>query len=280
MDGQFFEVTVARKTRLTPGMLRVTFCGDDLGRFRPTGMPDEYLRLFFRDDATGELVLPMIDAEGRWTYHDDRPPVRCSTYTVRRFDRDSRELDIDFVVHCGGLASDWAQHAQQGQPMVINNPRGLYAPSDDLAWQVIIADATGLPAAARLLEQKPAALACRAVLEVASAEDIQILPQAQNVQVTWIVGSGNGFSASRLGDVLPTLRLPPGPGHIWAAGEQEAIRRIRKHAKGEIRLPPERHKLVAYWIDEGRRQRPQPAPLDQDIRKALAAHWTSPTDSR
>ncbi|EUB99510.1 FAD-binding 9 siderophore-interacting domain protein [Rhizobium sp. CF080] len=272
LDSNFFQVTVARKTSLSAGMLRLTFVGDELERFRTTGMPDEYLRLFFPDEETGELVLPMIDADGRWSYREGKPPVRCSTYTVRRFDRSNREIDIDFVVHQGGVASDWAQQVGEGEPMVINNPRGLYTPPHDLPWQVVIADATGIPAATRLLEQKPRHLICRVVIEVACEADIQPLPEADNIDVTWIVGSGNGHYRSRLGDIFPALPLPAGPGHIWAAGEQETIRQIRKFAKNTLKLPPDRHKLVAYWIDENT-PRPAPQQLDAALRESLAAQW-------
>lgn len=272
MDSNFFDVTVSSKTLLTPGMLRITFCGDDLRNFRTTGMADEYLRLFFEDEATGELVLPIIDGEGRWSYHEDRPPVRCSTYTVRRFDRRRCELDVDFVVHPGGVASEWAQRAQAGHRMVVNNPRGLYTPTEGLPWQLILADATGIPAAARLIEQKPGDLACRVVIEVATPDQIQPLPERDNVVVTWLTDSGNGHWKSRLGDVFPLIPLPPGPGHIWAAGEQEAIRTIRKHVKNTLKLKPERHKLVAYWIDD-ERLRPRRPPLDTTVLAALSTPW-------
>lgn len=273
LDSNFFQVTVTRKTALSAGMLRLTLAGDELEGFRTTGMPDEYLRLFFPNEETGELVLPIIDADGRWSYREGKPPVRCSTYTVRRFDRRSRELDIDFVVHEGGVASDWARRVGEGEPMVINNPRGLYTPSPDLPWQVVIADATGIPAAARLLEQKPESLACRVVIEVAFEEEIQPLPDAARTDVTWIVGSGNGLFRSRLGDIFPGFPLPAGAGHIWAAGEQETIRQIRKFAKGKLKLPPERHKLVAYWIDDADTPRPEPQPLDLSVRQSLTAAW-------
>lgn len=272
LDSNFFQVKVARKTTLSAGMLRLTLAGDGLESFRTTGMPDEYLRLFFPNEETGELVLPMIDGEGRWSYREGKPPVRCSTYTVRRFDRHSREIDIDFVVHQGGVASEWAQRVDEGEPMIINNPRGLYTPSSDLPWQLVIADATGIPAAARLLEQKTDRLACRVIFEVACEADIQPLPEVANTAVTWIVGSGNGVYKSRLGEIFPNLPLPVGDGHIWAAGEQETIRQIRKLAKGKLKLPPERHKLVAYWIDEGD-TRPDPLPFDPALRTALESAW-------
>lgn len=269
--GMFHEVTVSRRRFLSPGMVRLTFTGEALDQVRATGIADEYLRLFFPDDVTGETVLPIISADGRWQTPEGKPPVRCSTYTVRRFDSRRREMDIDFVVHAGGLASEWAQTAEPGHSIVINNPRGLYQPSPDLRWQLLMADATGLPALARLLEQKRDNVFCRVVIEVASEEDRQSLPECANTQITWIYG-GNGVTKSRIGEVFALIPLPPGAGHIWVSAEQTAVRAIRKRVKDVLALPAESCKLVAYWID-GDSDRPQAAALNADVVQSLSAAW-------
>ena len=249
MKRTFHEVTVAQRQLLTPGMVRVTFAGDDLATFRSTGIGDEYLRLFFPDDATGELVLPHIDDNGVWTHPEGKPPVRCATYTVRRFDAGARQMDIDFVVHAGGVASEWAQSAEPGCRMVINNPRGLYIPPDDIEWQLLLADATGLPALARLVEQTPSHVESLIFIEVATAADEQELPYHPAARITWLHGSGNGLGPSRLDTVARAAELPDTPGYIWAASEQQVVRRLRKYVRQELNMPPERQKLVAYWIE-------------------------------
>src|SRR5690606_8675512 len=155
MTAPFYEAVVLARTYLTPGMLRLTFGGEGLRAFPVTGVPDEYLRLFFPHPETGRLHLPHIDENGRWTYPDGQDKIRCSTYTVRDFRKAGDgvvEMDIDFVVHEGGAASEWAQRVEPGAAITINRPRGLYTPPADMAWQVLVADATGLPALARILE--------------------------------------------------------------------------------------------------------------------------------
>lgn len=278
MSRTFHQVTVADRRMLTPGMVRLTFAGDDLATFRSTGIGDEYLRLFFPDEETGELVLPIIDENGSWTYPEGKPPVRCATYTVRRFDAEARRMDIDFVVHEGGIASEWAQSARPGDQMVINSPRGLYVPPADMQWQLLIADATGLPALARLLEQTPRDIKSRIFVEVATAADEQRLPEHPGATVTWLHGCGNGMAPSRLEEIVRSVQLPAAPGYIWVAGEQKAVRAIRKYVRQELKLPADRYKLVAYWIEKRQEWAAGWQALDPAIRQQIEAAWSSGRD--
>ena len=247
MTRMFHEATVLSHQQLTPGMIRLTFGGPGLSDFRSSGIGDEYLRLFFPNEKTGKLHLPHISDDGRWTYPDGQEAIRCSTYTVRRFRAAAGEIeiDIDFVVHEGGLASEWAQRARPGDRITINNPRGLYTPPADTVWQLLVANATGLPALSRLLEQTPRHVQSRVFIEVARAEDEQSLPAHPGAIVTWLHKSGNGVAPSRMGDVVRAVPLPPTPGYVWVAGEQKVVRAIRKFLRQELRLPAERYELSA-----------------------------------
>ncbi|MGX1788254.1 siderophore-interacting protein [Bosea sp. NPDC055332] len=243
----FHEATLVRREMLTPGMVRLSFSGEGLANFHSTGIPDEYIRLFFPDPESGELVLPAIDSEGRWTYPEERHRVRYSTYTVRRFDAESRELDIDLVVHDGGQASDWAMTASIGERIVINNPRGLYLPPSDLRWQLLIADATGLPAVARILEQTPAEIFSDIFVELADEAHIQDLPDHPGARVTWLTGSGNGIADSRIGGLLAHAPRTREGGYLWGAAEKSAVRELREQARALPCFVDGRQKLVAYW---------------------------------
>lgn len=264
------------RQQITPGMIRLTFCG--LSGFHSTGIGDEYLRLFFPNPQTGKLHLPHIAEDGRWTYPDGQDAVRYSTYTVRHHRPELGELDIDFVVHEGGLASDWAQRAEPGDRITINNPRGLYAPPADIAWQLLVADATGLPAVSRLLEQTPSHVQSRVFVEVARAEDELELPRHPAATVTWLHGSGNGVAASRLEQVVRAVPLPQTPGYVWVAGEQKVVRSIRRFVRQELRLPPERYELVGYWIANGEEWDARWSALDPAIRARIDAAWHAGRD--
>ena len=274
----FHTATVLSRRQLTPGMIRLTFGGEGLGQFKSTGVGDEYLRLFFPNEETGRLHLPHIDEEGRWTYPDGRDTIRYSTYTVRRHSPETGEIDIDFVVHEGGLASEWAQRAMPGDTVTINSPRGLYNPPQDSVWQLLVADATGLPALCRLLEQTPGRVQSRVFVEIARPEDEQALPAHPGATVTWLHHSGNGVAPSRLEDVVRAVPLPATPGYIWVAGEQKVVRAVRKYVRQELKLPKERYELVGYWIHEGEAWDAKWEALPAEVRAAIDAAWDSGRD--
>jgi NADPH-dependent ferric siderophore reductase len=278
MKPMFHQATVLSRQQLTPGMLRVTFGGDGLGEFASTGIGDEYLRLFFPNEQTGKLHLPHITPEGRWTYPDGQDAIRCSTYTVRRYRADPVEIDVDFVIHEGGLACTWAQSAQIGDKVTINRPRGLYTPPRDMVWQLLVCDATGLPALARILEQTPRHIDSRVFVELARAEDEQALPVRPGTKVTWLHRSGNGVAPSRMGEVIRAVPLPATPGYIWVAGEMKVVRAIRKYVRQDLKLEAGRYELVGYWTDNGAEWDAKWAGLDPAIKAQIEASWDSGRD--
>src|SRR5690606_33120384 len=254
MTAPFHEGVVLARQELTPGMVRVTFGGEGLAALVSTGVPDEYFRFFFPDPRTGRLHLPRIEADGRWSFPEGRECVRYATYTVRRYRRMSEgavEIDVDFVVHKGGIASEWAQKAKPGETLVLNRPRGIYSPPADTAWQLLVADATGLPALGRILEQTPETMSSRVFVEVAEPNHQQDLPAHPGATVTWIARSGNGVAPSRLAEIVRSFPMPETPGYIWVAGEQKVVRATRKYVRHTLKLPPERYELVSYWTHEG-----------------------------
>ncbi|UYO00171.1 MAG: siderophore-interacting protein [Devosia sp.] len=278
MSQMFFNATVLDRRALTPGMVRLTFGGPDLAAFAGTGVPDEYLRLFFPDAASGRLYLPVITEDGRWTYPDGQDVIRCSTYTVRNHRQDKGEIDIDFVVHEGGLASEWAQKAAPGDTITINRPRGLYTPPGDARWQLLMADATGLPALARILETMPEGIETRVFVEVAEPAHEQPLAQRPGVSITWLHGSGNGIAASRMEEVIRSLTLPATPGYIWVAGEQKVLRAIRRHVRKDLGYAAENYELVGYWIHEGEAWEARWKALPESVKAAIDASWDSGRD--
>jgi len=276
MSTTFYRAQVLRRTVLTPGMVRVTLGGDGLAGFQSTGIGDEYLRLFFPDPKTGELALPSIDGKGHWSYPEGPSKVTCSTYTVRRFDAAAGELDIDFVVHAGGTASEWAQAAQPGDFITVNPPRGLYKLPEGAQWQVLLCDATGLPALSRMLEQSDP-IPTRVFIEVPEPSHQLPLTVGEHVDVTWIHG-GNGLSKSRLAEVAKRVPLPSTRGYIWAAGEQKAVRTIRKYVRHELKLPAAHYELVGYWVEKQQEWDERWEALDPTVRATIEAAWASDRD--
>lgn len=269
--GRMIIGAVVEKFFLTPGMIRVVFGGDDLQHFRSASEGDEYLRLHFPVD--GELILPTPDPEnpdGRWIYPDDCSPAVA--YTVRKFEND--RMTIDFVVHQGGVACEWARRCAVGDVVGIGGSRGLYEPPADADWQMFLADATGLPALGRLVEQLPAGTKARAIVEVADASHEQIIDSSAKIEFVWLHGCGNGVGPSRLLEALQSGTLPSGSGYIWVAGETKMQRAVRRYLRQDLKLPGTAYKVIGYWTDNAEEYDSKWAALTDETKARLEAIWT------
>lgn len=274
---QIFRAEVLRTEQLTPGMVRVVFGGAGLRDFASTGVGDEYLRVFFPLEGQTEPNLP-VPAGEYWEFPEGVEPAPLRTYTVRGLRAAAGEVVIDFVVHDGGIAAAWAQAARPGDVVGLNTPTGLYAPPSGLTWQLLLADATGLPAALRLAEQAPAGVRTRMVLEVLGPEHHHPVPQNPDVKVTWVHG-GNGHGPSRLEEILRSTELPDGTGYIWVAGETKVLRGARKYLRRERALPSESFKVVGYWTDGAEEWRERYEALTDETKAELVALWSSDRDA-
>lgn len=269
LASQLFSAEVRTVETLSPAMRRVVFGGAGLADYKSTGVGDEYVRILFPDDpdriqeVPAQLDPELVDLE------------RLRTYTVRAHDLEAGTLTIDFVVHEGGVAAQWALQAKPGQQVLLNGPECLYSPPPDLQWQLLVADYAGAPAAIRLAEETTAAT--RLVIEIAADDHRLDVAARDGLEVLWVVG-GNGHGPSRLEEIVRSLVRPEGTGYVWVAGESRTLRGIRKHLRHELRLPATAYKSVGYWIENGERWREQYDALDPETRAQLEAMWDQPRD--
>lgn len=278
MSGRFFQVMVKSHKKLSAGMVRLTFSGPQITEMGSTGVPDEYVRLFFPDPETGEQVLPIINEKGQWSWPEDKTRPHTQPYTIRRFDADNDEMDIDFVVHEGGLASEWAQAAKPGDTICIMAPVGLYEAPKDIAWQFLFCDATGIPAAFRIAEQTPPSVQTRMIIEVPDAAHEQQTAFGDHVKVSWLHGCGNGIAPSRLDEVLKGMPMPQGKGYFWFSAEHTVARTARRYLRHDLKLPGSSYKVVAYWNNNQAEWLKGWENLDEEIRRQIDAAWTSGRD--
>lgn len=267
-----YRAEVVATRQLTPGMVRITFGGPGLAGFETTGVGDEYLRVFLPDPGDHEARLPISTGDS-WDWEPDVKPSAMRTYTVRSVDAAAGTVDIDFVVHDGGLAASWAQAAEVGDVVGLNSSTRLYEPPAELQWQILLADATGLPAVARLLEKTPPGVRTRVLLEVEEPSHQQDLVIGAGTEVAWIHG-GNGHSQSRLDEALRSMELPGGVGYIWVAGEAKVLRSIRKYLRHEKKLTPGSYKLIGYWTDKSEAWTERWENLDAETRRWFDDLWS------
>ena len=115
----FRTVTVIATAALGPRLRRVTLAGDALVGF-PVPLPGASVRMLVTTPGSPELVLPAWTGNEFLLPDGSRPPIR--TFTPRRVDPDAGELDVDVVLHGGGVASEWARVAAPGAVATISDP--------------------------------------------------------------------------------------------------------------------------------------------------------------
>lgn len=270
LEMKVFRAVVVRTSDLSPSLRRVVLGGPGLQGFASTGCGDEYLRVILPPPGATEPVLPVVE-DGVLDYGSvDLDLLR--TYTVRRYDAQAGEVTIDFVLHAHGVATTWARTAKPGDVVGLNTPTAMYDAPAGTTWQVLVADAAGLPALCRILEQTPPEVRTRVVVEVPAGHRIE-LPAHPRSEVTWIDSAGG---PSRLEEAVRALPSPTEPdGYLWIAGESRALRGVRRYMRRELGLPASRYKAVGYWIENREDWSDRYAALDPGTRGALEALWAT-----
>ena len=248
---------VGRQT-ISPTMLRLTLGGRDLVGFESHSVVDEHVKIVFPDPDGGLRVPEPNGSMVRWPH--PMPPTR--DYTVRRYDPAAGELDLDVVLHAGGLASEWAARVGPGEPVWVAGPPAGLAVPEHYDRYLLAGDTTALPAIARWVEGMPSAARGWVFVEVADATEEIDLAAPEGVTVTWL--HRDGVAAGR-SDVL--ARAVRGVGHPRrGVGVRVGRRRGRVDQAvaplGARRAPPPARGLLHHRLLEGGprdvRRGPQP----------------------
>jgi NADPH-dependent ferric siderophore reductase len=212
------EVTVARVERIGAHFASITFRGDALEDFVSLSF-DDHVKFMFTDPSGA--------------------PVRRD-YTPRHFDREARELTIEFALHGDGYASNWARQATTGQRAIVAGPRGSMIIPVDYDWHLLAGDASALPAIARRLEELPAAVRVIVIVAGDAGNRREFVSGAQ-FEVQWV------DDADQLVDAVRAIELPPGEGFAWCAGEAASMAKLRSVLSEEKSHPREAMRVSAYW---------------------------------
>lgn len=221
-------VTVRAREYVTPRMVRLTIGGPGLDGFH-TYQADDHVKIVF-PDPDGTRRVPVVNDAMMLDWPRPLPTTR--KYTVRRYDADARELDLDFVLHDGGLASSWATTVAIGDEVTIAGPPGAKAFAHNFDHYVFAVDSTALPAVARWLDESPADVSAHVVIE--TDDDVEHgypLAVRENVDVTWLVRDG---SESALASTVQSLALPDGRCFLFAAGEANDIKPLRAWSRDRM----------------------------------------------
>ncbi|TCO60667.1 siderophore-interacting protein [Actinocrispum wychmicini] len=225
------SVPIVAREVLNPLMLRLTLGGPDVAGFH-SYQADDHVKIVFPDqDGTWRRPVPNDRQQLDWPH----PFPRTREYTVRRYAYQSLILDV--VLHEGGIAAEWARTAEVGEEVTVAGPPGGKAFPYTHQHYVLAVDSTGLPAAARWLEDAPAGPSVHLVVETDDAvEHDYPLPSRDGVEIIRLVRDG---TRSALAKTVSELDLPADT-FLFAAGEAADIKPLRS-------WPQDLASITGYW---------------------------------
>lgn len=225
-----YRAVVKRVLRLSPRMLSITFCGEDLLRFEWNG-PASHIKLIFDGGS-----------------HDanNRPVMR--TYTPRRYDITTGELDVEFVLHGNGPAADWARDAAPGMALTISGPGRGYIVDTAADWYLLAGDETAIPAIATILEVLHLRKPVYVFLEVADPAERRVVGGVAPELIFWLYSAEDSRQSGQLlQEALQSMPLPSGSGCVYVGCESGAARAIRRLLLIERGLSATRVTTRGYW---------------------------------
>ena len=237
----FRRVTVQATRALSPWMTRVTLAGPELVGLAIED-PAASVRLLVPDGS--QLVMPDWTGNEFLLPDGRRPALR--TLTPRRADPDAGELDVDVVIHEGGVLSEWTTHVEPGEDAAISGPGRGYVIDPSVDSYVLAGDETAIPALSQLLERLPHSATLAVHVEIARADARLELPEHPNAAIAWHVLNATEQPGDAM--VAAVLREPlTGNVMVWAAGEAAAVQRIRRELFTARGFPRARATVRGYW---------------------------------
>lgn len=240
---RFRRVAVRRVQRLGPRMVRVTLAGPELEGLT-VEHPAASVRLLLPSPRARELVMPRWNGNEFLLPDGRRPAIR--TFTPSPVDPEALELDLEIVVHGGGVASEWADAAEPGDRVAVSGPGRGYTVDRDSPAFLLAGDETAIPAISQLLEALPPERSVQVHIEVVHPDARLALPDHPRANVDWYdlpAGASPGdalVAAVRAADLAPGTR-------VWVAGEAAAVQRIRRHLFEDRQLPRAQTAVRGYW---------------------------------
>ncbi|MEP0069327.1 siderophore-interacting protein [Pyruvatibacter sp.] len=238
----FRELRLTKRQRLSERLIRLTLEGHDLDIFTHTGL---HVRLLMQSNPSRTPVWPVMRSSGVIEMPKDADSLYTRVYTIRAVRPDMNEVDIDFVIHAAGVATEWAVRAPVGAVVGITGPGGGFGPPP-CDWLLMGGDLTATPAIARVLEMLPEDARGHVFLTVPDdmAEPVFAACPAR----ICVQRLSPDADAGVLVNAMQLVKVPDFDNvYGWFAGEFSQAQAMRKYFKSTLGLKKRQQLSVAYW---------------------------------
>jgi NADPH-dependent ferric siderophore reductase len=236
-------LTVAAVSDVTPSVRRVVLTGSPAA-VSAAGPTVSLLVPRVGDPAPH---WPRVAKDGRIVWPDGPHGVSLRSYTARRQDPLTGQVEIDFVLHGDGPAAAWAAAAAPGA--ALGSAGGGSLGERPTGHLLLAGDETALPAISRILAEAAPTTVGTALVEVAGPEEEQPLAAPAGICVRWLYRGGIAPGESTLLTDAVAALDPPGTDDVfaWVAAESAAVRAIRADLRGRWGLGRAQHHAIGYW---------------------------------
>ncbi len=218
--------------------------------------PDDHVKVFLPDPATGVLHAPTLTDDGAL----QRPTGVVSisrelTVRATRTVDGVPEVDVDWVLHGGtdpgapptgegGPASAWAARATVGDEVVLAGPTTSRAVPDGVGRLLLVGDESGLPALARWVEAIGADVTVTAIVEIGDDVDEAFVEDELGRATTELLYRTDG--PGQLAEAVRALGPLDADEYVFAAGEATDLVAVRRALRGSG-ARPDQLAVHGYW---------------------------------
>jgi NADPH-dependent ferric siderophore reductase len=235
---------MSRKMRMTqvhaiqdisPHMRRITLSGEDLNDF-PIHQESAHVKAIFPQSKGAIPKLGLYLGAKKW----------MRSYTVRDFNEQTKKLTLDFAVNDHqGLATNWASEVQVGDYLGISGPGPTKHTNLNAPWHLLLADLTGLPALAAILEKLPRQAQGNAFIQIPNKADQQVIKSPKGIKINWLVNDDP--LRNPLLEEIVKLTWPAGSPAIFIATQSAHMKTLKAHVKKQPNYKKSYTYASGYW---------------------------------
>jgi NADPH-dependent ferric siderophore reductase len=213
---------------------------------------DHWFRLFLPGDGDDGALELAPDRFTTGTYlkfvaSGGAKRLTVRNYTVRHHRPESGEVDVDFVVHSGGVAGPWAAAARPGARVALLDQGRGFDLLPDADFFLLAGDESAQPAVMGILRDLPGDARGLAVIEVAEPADADEGPAPSGVEVRRLFrDAGDSAGSLALAEVRAFQPARPETLSAYIAGEHTLAQEGRRHLVAGA-VPKQRAVFMGYW---------------------------------